>query len=935
MRKMALDLRVGDFVIFETQMYLRGFGQVKEGAEAEVLEVSSNKILLDLGAQDPYGDPEDSQFYFTAADYAKGVFRKEASKRDLDLLVRKYGKEFSSPEALKEYLKQHPKADHKKHWVKDKKKKEENILEEEYDGENMLEEEYDGENMLEEEYDGENMLEDSDYLEPPEKEEPKKKDEGKAEEKKKKKDYDESSRHKKLLKKKPKKEALLQGLVKLASEVPEIRKELVPLIHKYGMEFSSPEALKEYLSQHPKADRKKHWVKQRKKHQVKQKGEDKKNKNPRELYKEKKKELDDRMAWIERAQRNPASQTRSGEFFYDAATKVYKDRAGVLKKLERDAEKWEAEKESTKKKKEYDKKKKEYDKKPWHKKLMTKKPKKEALLQGLVKLASEVPEIRKELVPLVRKYGMEFSSPEALEKYLKKHPKADRKKHQVKDKKRKPKEEEIYTIGIPATGKQKAENDLRKLKREEETVKDRVSEAKREIQRAKKEMERAQGEAKKEQNAWKPSQDHLNLLRGAFEQGEKKLEKYEKRKSDLEAKLRKFPNKFRTLEEKLKKSEEKKKGPKSQKEDDFLEPIGKKAPKKKAPKKKAAEEELFRGLQGLAGEVPEIRKELVPLIRKHAAEFTEQEWDSYSKQHPGADRRNHTIRKVNVGEGEDDGGGEEKEEKGEEKKKEKKKEKSVKVEDKKSPEKTPLPKTMKENILAPLEKLPAEGKKIDDFLDFLEDMDDEDLWENAVEYAMSELDDVQDNIGTWGGVEGLHRDMKNTLRELSDQLEYKIKKNPKHKKELSEGVEVIKGALKEVTKLADGIRHFMFDTPLLEVLDDNWNTEDKKASDAFYSKMGEASETFEQISRDLGEARPFETALKSSKKLFKEFSDAMQILDDAGVLTSDMKLTSEYEDFIWKNSSDKSLLRGLVKLASEVPETRKELLPLLRKYEAD
>lgn len=54
----------------------------------------------------------------------------------------------------------------------------------------------------------------------------------------------------------------------------------------------------------------------------------------------------------------------------------------------------------------------------------------------VIKLAHQNPELRPVLLPLLReaadKTATEFSSKEALEKYLKDHPKADRNKHKVK-----------------------------------------------------------------------------------------------------------------------------------------------------------------------------------------------------------------------------------------------------------------------------------------------------------------------------------------------------------------------------------------------------------------------------------------------------------------------------------------------------------------------
>ena len=50
---------------------------------------------------------------------------------------------------------------------------------------------------------------------------------------------------------------------------------------------------------------------------------------------------------------------------------------------------------------------------------------------ALIKLAHEEPLTREALVPVLRKYAMEFHTKDALEKYLKEHPGADRKNHSV------------------------------------------------------------------------------------------------------------------------------------------------------------------------------------------------------------------------------------------------------------------------------------------------------------------------------------------------------------------------------------------------------------------------------------------------------------------------------------------------------------------------
>ena len=53
------------------------------------------------------------------------------------------------------------------------------------------------------------------------------------------------------------------------------------------------------------------------------------------------------------------------------------------------------------------------------------------LLEKIIRLAHEVPETRIYLVPLIR-WAKDFGTPEALEKYLKEHPDADKTKHKVK-----------------------------------------------------------------------------------------------------------------------------------------------------------------------------------------------------------------------------------------------------------------------------------------------------------------------------------------------------------------------------------------------------------------------------------------------------------------------------------------------------------------------
>lgn len=53
------------------------------------------------------------------------------------------------------------------------------------------------------------------------------------------------------------------------------------------------------------------------------------------------------------------------------------------------------------------------------------------LRSNLIRLASANPELRPHLLPLLKE-GMEHASPEALQKYLKDHPGADKSKHSVK-----------------------------------------------------------------------------------------------------------------------------------------------------------------------------------------------------------------------------------------------------------------------------------------------------------------------------------------------------------------------------------------------------------------------------------------------------------------------------------------------------------------------
>lgn len=60
----------------------------------------------------------------------------------------------------------------------------------------------------------------------------------------------------------------------------------------------------------------------------------------------------------------------------------------------------------------------------------------------------------------------------------------------------------------------------------------------------------------------------------------------------------------------------------------------------------------------LAKENPDLRKYLVPLLQKTAMEFpTEDAWEKYKKEHPGAERRDHTVKKDTGGKGTDHGYG--------------------------------------------------------------------------------------------------------------------------------------------------------------------------------------------------------------------------------------------------------------------------------------
>lgn len=51
------------------------------------------------------------------------------------------------------------------------------------------------------------------------------------------------------------------AVLKLAHEVPELRKHLMPILSKTAMEFDTEKALKKYLKEHPGADKSNHSVK--------------------------------------------------------------------------------------------------------------------------------------------------------------------------------------------------------------------------------------------------------------------------------------------------------------------------------------------------------------------------------------------------------------------------------------------------------------------------------------------------------------------------------------------------------------------------------------------------------------------------------------------------------------------------------------------------
>jgi len=112
----------------------------------------------------------------------------------------------------------------------------------------------------------------------------------------------------------------------------------------------------------------------------------KKDKEGRKKDRENKKE--EKKKKKEKAEKNKTKKmTPSQRRMYDKEKEIY--------------EPLKAQKE--KKKKEYRKKKRDYDKTPWHKKPFKKKPKKEASLrQGLLKLATTIPETRGYILPLLR-----------------------------------------------------------------------------------------------------------------------------------------------------------------------------------------------------------------------------------------------------------------------------------------------------------------------------------------------------------------------------------------------------------------------------------------------------------------------------------------------------------------------------------------------------
>ena len=70
----------------------------------------------------------------------------------------------------------------------------------------------------------------------------------------------------------------------------------------------------------------------------------------------------------------------------------------------------------------------------------------DTLRQAVIKLAKDKPELRKHLIPILRKVAIEFPNEEALKEYMKEHPDADPHNHSVKKeepKKEGPKQEKV------------------------------------------------------------------------------------------------------------------------------------------------------------------------------------------------------------------------------------------------------------------------------------------------------------------------------------------------------------------------------------------------------------------------------------------------------------------------------------------------------------
>ena len=72
-----------------------------------------------------------------------------------------------------------------------------------------------------------------------------------------------------------------------------------------------------------------------------------------------------------------------------------------------------------------------------------------SLREGLIRLAHEHPELRAQLVPLLRRQAMEFPSEEALQRYLKEHPDADKARHTVKEMGKEPAKEDPAKENAP------------------------------------------------------------------------------------------------------------------------------------------------------------------------------------------------------------------------------------------------------------------------------------------------------------------------------------------------------------------------------------------------------------------------------------------------------------------------------------------------------